>query len=211
MSKREHAITEIQRRKISAIMRAADQQLARDAMKAAIAGGFRLAEVTLTTPGALDLISEFAENTELLIGAGTVLSTDQARQAVDAGAKFLVSPACIPQVIAEAQLLDVASIPGTFTATEMLTAHGAGADFVKLFPAPADVAEYVRSILAPLPHLRIVPTAGVSVDNLVAVLRAGAAGAGFTRTLFEPEFMSTRDFAAIERRAGEITNRLSEL
>lgn len=211
MSKREHVVAEIQRRRISAIVRTADQQLARDAMKAAVAGGFRTVEFTLTTPGALDLISEFSENPDLLVGAGTVVSTDLARQAVDAGAKFLVSPVCDPDVIATAHSLDVAAIPGTFTPNEMLAAHRAGADFVKLFPAPADVVEYVTAILGPLPQLRIFPTAGVTIDNIVPVLRAGAVGAGFVRSLFDPDFMSTKDFAAIERRAADIVKRLQEL
>ena len=111
----------------------------------------------------------------MLVGAGTVLTVEQARAAVNAGARFLVSPVCDPVVISEAHKLGVPAIPGTFTATEMETAHRAGADFVKLFPAPADLPSYIASILAPLPHLRIYPTNGVTVDNVLDVLRAGAA------------------------------------
>ena len=211
MSNRESVVSEIGSRRISAIIRTQDETLARDAMKAAVAGGIRLAEFTLTTPGALDLITEFAEDPDLLVGAGTVLTREQAQDAVKAGAQFLVAPTCELSLISEARALDVASIPGTFTPTEMLTAHRAGADFVKLFPAPADVADYVRSTLLPLPELRIFPTAGVFLENFVDILQAGAAGVAFVRSLFEPEWMDARNFAAIERRAQQVMQRFAEM
>jgi len=207
VSNRETAVSEILKRRVSAIVRTRDQRLAGEAMQAAVEGGFRLGEFTLTTPGALELIAEFAEKPGLLVGAGTVLTVEQARAAVNAGARFLVSPICDPEIISEAHKLGVPAIPGTFTATEMEIAHRAGADFVKLFPAPADLPSYIASILAPLPHLRIYPTNGVTVENVLDVLRSGAAGAGFATALFEPAWLADRDFAAIRRRAAEITRR----
>src|SRR5438105_2249196 len=147
----------IRRHRVSAIIRTHDQQLANDAMQAAIAGGFRIVEFTLTTPGALELVSRFAGQPELVVGAGTVLSVPDAEAAVKAGARFLVSPVCDSDIIAAAIRLDVVSIPGAFTPTEMLAAHRAGADLVKLFPAPASVPEYVRAVLGPLPFLKIFP------------------------------------------------------
>ena len=212
MSTRASTLSQILSRRVSAIIRSEDQQLAADAMQAAVAGGFRVVELTLTTPGALELIASFSrQDGNLLVGAGTVLTTAQAEQAVRAGARFLVSPVCDPQVIARAQELDVVSIPGTFTATEMITAQRCGADLVKLFPAPDDVAEYVRAILGPLPQLQIFPTAGVDEDNFLDVLRAGAAGVGFVRSLFDPQDLASRNFPAIEKRAAAITHRLQEL
>ncbi len=178
-------------------------------MQAAIDGGFRMVEFTLTTPGALELIAEFSRRSDLLVGAGTVLTVEQARQAVSAGAAFLVSPVCDPAVIAAANELHVVSIPGTFTPTEMLAADQAGADFVKLFPAPAHVADYVSAVLGPLPHLRIFPTAGVTADNFGDVLRAGAAGVGFVKSLFDPDAMRRRDVHAIRSRAEAIIGRLA--
>ena len=178
-------------------------------MRAAVAGGFRTVEFTLTTPGALELISEFSAHDDLLVGAGTVLTTEQADDAVGAGARFLVSPITDAAVIARAHTLGAISIPGTFTATEMQNAHRLGADLVKLFPAPADVPDYVRAILGPLPHLRIFPTAGVHLENVLDVLEAGAAGAGFVRSLFDPELMADRDYAAIESRASAICRRVA--
>lgn len=202
-------VDQILARRISAILRTHDEAVARSAMAAAVDGGFRMLEFTLTTPGALKLITEFARKAELLVGAGTVLTVEQARQAVEAGAKYLVSPVCDPEVIAEALRLKVASIPGTFTPTEMLAAHRCGADLVKLFPAPQNVAEYVSAVLGPMPFLRIFPTAGVTPENFMAVLKAGAAGVGFVKSLFEPRDMAEKDYAAIQQRAAAITAQLA--
>ena len=205
---KKNVLAEIERRRVSAIIRTDDPGLASDAMKAAVAGGLRMVEFTLTTPDALRLISEFSSDPDLLVGAGTVMSRREAREAVNAGARFLVSPVCDPEVVTEAQALDVVSIPGTFTPSEMVTAHRCGADLVKLFPSPGDVAEYVTSILGPLPFLRIFPTAGVTPENFIEILGAGASGVGFVRSLFDPAELSAGDFAAIERRAANIVQRL---
>jgi len=207
LTRREHVLAEIGRLRLCATMRAKDAEIACDAMRAAVAGGFRMIEFTLNTPGALELIRAYADGGDLLVGAGTVLSPAQAADAVAAGAQFVVSPVCDPEVIAAAAELDVVSIPGTFTPTEMLTAHRCGADLVKLFPGPADPAAYVAAVLGPLPWLRIFPTSGTTPDNFLDILRAGAFGAAFVKSLFEPAEMARRDYAAIERRAAGIMER----
>lgn len=211
-SNHEQTLQKILDIRISAIIRAGDQRVAANAMDAAVAGGFRLIEFTLTTPGAFELISTFSKREEeLAVGAGTVMTTEEARLAVDAGARFLVSPISDPAVIARAKELDVVIIPGTFTATEMATAHRLGADLVKLFPAPANLPDYIRFLLGPMPYLKIFPTAGVTLGNMLEVLRAGAAGAGFVGSLFTPEEMASKNFEAIEKRAGRIVARMEEL
>jgi len=209
MNDREHIKSELLERKISAIIRTDDHKVAEQAMQAAVDGGFRVVEFTLTTPGSLNLITQFRENDDLIVGAGTVMSPTIVQEAVEAGAQFLVSPVCNLDVIQEAEKLDVVSIPGTFTATEMETAHRAGADFVKLFPAPANVAEYIRFILAPLPYLKIFPTSGVNLDNMLDVLQAGAAGTGFVRPLFDPEMIRNKNYGGIRQRAEAIVERLA--
>ena len=211
MNGREHIKSELLKTKISAIIRTDDHKVAEQAMQAAVDGGFRVVEFTLTTPGSLNLITQFRENDDLIVGAGTVMSPTIAQEAVEAGAQFLVSPVCNVHVIQEAEKLDVVSIPGTFTATEMETAHRAGADFVKLFPAPANVAEYIRFILAPLPYLKIFPTSGVNLDNMLDVLQAGAAGIGFVRPLFDPEMIRNKNYGGIRQRAEAIVERLASL
>lgn len=205
---RDRIISEILARRASAIVRTDDAGLARDAMHAAVRGGFRLCEFTMTTPNALELVAEFAKDERLLVGAGTVLNAAEVRAVIEAGAKFVVSPVCDPDVIIEVKAHGVVSIPGCFTPTEMLTAYRAGADLIKLFPDPGNVVDTIRAIRAPMPFLRIFPTAGVSADNFVEVLKAGAVGAGFVRSLFDPADMASRNFAAIERRAADIIGRL---
>jgi Entner-Doudoroff aldolase len=206
---RQRVRSQIEHHRISAIVRTKDQSLASDAMEAAVEGGFRLVEFTLTTPGALELIAGFSKRDELIVGAGTVMSTSQAREAVSAGALFLVSPIVDPEVIREAAALEVPMIPGAYTPTEMETAHRCGADFVKVFPATASGASFITAVRGPLPHLRLFPTAGVTPDNFLDYLEAGCAGVGFVRSLFEPDDLAIGNFSAIRDRAAGITKQLA--
>ncbi|MDP6578006.1 MAG: bifunctional 4-hydroxy-2-oxoglutarate aldolase/2-dehydro-3-deoxy-phosphogluconate aldolase [Candidatus Marinimicrobia bacterium] len=212
MSSRKEIRDGLLARKISAIVRTDDQYVAEQAMTAAVEGGFRVIEFTLNTPGALELITQFRSMDEsLLVGAGTVMTPQAAKEAVNAGAQFIVSPVCDPAVIREAGEMGVVSIPGTQTPTEMQRAHETGADFVKLFPAPPNVAEYIRYVLGPQPHLKIFPTSGVNLDNMVEVLEAGAAGVGFVGPLFNPQSMLNRNFDDIREQAEKIVALLADL
>ena len=185
----------------TAILRTNDRELARSAMLAAVRGGFRVVEFTLTVPGAMDLIEEFARMDGLVVGAGTVLEVAEAREAVRRGAAFLVSPVTDEAVIRAANELGVASIPGAHTPTEFLRAQRAGAPLQKLFPAPSNGPAYVRACLGPLPSLRIVPTSGVDEHNAAELLAGGAFALGFVAPHFQPELLAARDFAGIEARA----------
>jgi 2-dehydro-3-deoxyphosphogluconate aldolase/(4S)-4-hydroxy-2-oxoglutarate aldolase len=185
----------------SAILRTDDQQAARQAMRAAIAGGFHIVEFTLTIPGALQLVEEFAAEPDLVVGAGTVLSADDATRAVQAGARFLVSPVVDEAVIRQAAELGVAAMPGCATPTEMLRAHRAGAMLQKLFPEQGVGTAWVKQTLGPLPFLRIVPTAGVTEQNAADYLRAGALAVGFVTSLFQPRDIAERNWTAITDRA----------
>ena len=185
----------------SAILRCPSRETASSAMEAAVRGGFRIVEFTLTIPGALDLVEEFARRKELIVGAGTVLTVDEARTAVKRGAQFLVSPVVDPEVIAAGRSLGVAVIPGCQTPTEMLSAHRAGAPLQKLFPAPGGGPAYVHACLGPLPFLKIVPTNGVDAANARAWLDAGAFAVGFTHALFDAADLAAGRFERIEERA----------
>jgi 2-dehydro-3-deoxyphosphogluconate aldolase / (4S)-4-hydroxy-2-oxoglutarate aldolase len=184
-----------------AILRANDHALARDALAAAMRGGFRVLEVTLSTPGAIEIIADLARDKQLLVGAGTVLTVEQARAAVQAGARFVVSPVMDSEVVVEAARLGVIAIPGCGTATELWNAHRAGAPLQKLFPAPAGGPTWLRAILAPMPFLRLIPTNGVDADNAAEWLAAGAFAVGCVRSLFPPEELAARAWDSIERRA----------
>ncbi len=212
MSSRKEIRDGLLTRKISAIVRTDDQSVAEQAMAAAVEGGFSVIEFTLNTPGALELITQFRSMDEsLLVGAGTVMTPQAAKEAVNAGAQFIVSPVCDSAVIREAGEMGVVSIPGTQTPTEMQHAHETGADFVKLFPAPPNVAEYIRYVLGPQPHLKIFPTSGVNLDNMLEVLEAGAAGVGFVGPLFDPQAMRNRNFDDIRERAEKIVALVADL
>ena len=189
------------REQASAILRTNDQEKAAQAMEAAVRGGFTVIEFTLTIPGVFDLVREFAQRDGLVVGTGTVMDEHQARQSVAAGARFLVSPVVDEAVIATADELEVACMPGCHTPTEMLRAHRAGAQLCKLFPAPAGGPAWLRSVLGPLPYLKIVPTNGVDERNAGDWIAAGAWAVGFVATLFEPADVAAGRWDAIEERA----------
>ena len=209
-SQRQQVVSRIERERVVAIIRTADQQVAADAMEAAVDGGVTVAEFTLTIRGAFELISRFADRKEVLVGAGTVLSPAQAREAVSAGARFLVSPVFDPEVVAEAAHLDVASIPGCYTPTEMETAHRLRADLIKVFPEPVGGVEFIHTVRRPLPHLRLFPTAGPTPENFLDYLDAGCVGVGLGRSLFVPEDLANQNFASIRQRAEDVIHRLRQ-
>ncbi len=189
------------RHRASAILRTPIPDAAEPAMRAAVDAGFRIVEFTLTTPNALGLIARFAHDGALTVGAGTVLTVDDARHAADAGARFLVSPVTDPEVIAAAHDLGLPMLAGTYTPTDMLGAHRAGARYQKLFPLPAAPEDYIRACLGPMPFLNIVPTSGVTPENVAGLLRAGAHAVGFVASLFHPADLEARNWTAIGDRA----------
>lgn len=192
-----------------AVLRTGREEVAGPAMDAAIRGGFRAIEFTLNTPSALDRIEEFARRPGLVVGAGTVLSPREARDAVGRGARFLVSPVFDPEVLEEARRLGACLIPGCSTPAEFLRAHRAGATVQKLFPAPAGGPAWVRAVLGPLPFLRIVPTSGVDGENAAEFLRAGCLAVGFVGPLFAPGDLAASAFDRIEERARALLAGLS--
>ena len=196
----------LETRRASAILRTTIADAAKPAMEAALRGGFEVIEFTLTTPGAFELIGEFAARPGIVVGAGTVLTTDDADRAVKAGARFLVSPVVDEAVIDAAKSLGVAVMPGTHTPTEMLRAHRAGAQLQKLFPAPGIGAPYVKACMGPMPFLRIVPTSGVDDSNAAEYLAAGAFAVGFVAPLFDPDDIAAGRFDRIEQRARTLLN-----
>lgn len=188
----------------SAILRTDLPDAVAPAMDAAVRAGFRVCEFTLTVPNAFAHIAAFARRDGIVVGAGTVLTVEDARRAVEAGARFLVSPVVDEAVIEEAIRLGVAMMPGTHTPTEMLRAHRAGAPLQKLFPAPGIGPAYVRACLGPMPFLRIVPTSGVDASNAAAYFAAGAFAVGFVAPLFDPADLREGRFDRIEARGREL-------
>lgn len=160
---------------VIAVVRARESTDLTTVARALAEGGVRALEITLTTPGAVEAIAEMAhDKAGVLVGAGTVLDAAAARSVLDAGARFVVSPTCEPDVIRLCRERNVPCMPGAFTPTEILTAWRAGAALVKLFPAAVVGPRFLRDLLAPLPSLRIVPSGGVSLESAGEWIRAGA-------------------------------------
>lgn len=197
----EAVLNDIREARAIAILRANDHAIGRAALAAAVRGGFRALEVTLSTPGAVEIIADLARDDRLLVGAGTVLTVEQARAACHAGARFLVSPVLDIEVVAEATRLGSVMIPGCATPTELWKAHRAGAALQKLFPSPAGGPTWLRSVLAPMPFLRVIPTNGVEVDNANEWFAAGAFAVGCVRSLFPVDELAAHAWDAIENRA----------
>jgi 2-dehydro-3-deoxyphosphogluconate aldolase/(4S)-4-hydroxy-2-oxoglutarate aldolase len=163
------------------VLRAKNATQAHAVVEAMIAGGVTVVEVTMTVPGAVDLLKELKEEygSKLLLGSGTVTTAEQCQATIDAGAEFVVSPSLHPEVIATTKANHKISCPGALTPTEAITAWNAGADYVKIFPCSAvGGAAYLKSLLAPFPHLKLIPTGGVTLETAESFLRAGARALG---------------------------------
>ncbi|HEX8694808.1 MAG TPA: bifunctional 4-hydroxy-2-oxoglutarate aldolase/2-dehydro-3-deoxy-phosphogluconate aldolase [Longimicrobium sp.] len=186
-----------------AVIRLDDAEAALRAARAVHAGGVAALEVTLTTPGAFDVIERLASDADdgVLVGAGSVLDAENARRAIDAGARFVVSPVVRPELVDEVHGRGAAALLGAFTPTEILAAHEAGADLVKVFPADALGPAFIKGVLGPMPFLRLVPTGGVTPENAGDWLRAGAAAVGLGGALVDPKLVAAGDFDALTERA----------
>jgi 2-dehydro-3-deoxyphosphogluconate aldolase/(4S)-4-hydroxy-2-oxoglutarate aldolase len=163
------------------VLRARSAAQAHAVVKAMIDGGVCIVEVTMTVPGAVDLLKELKREygAQLLLGSGTVTTAAQAEATIDAGAEFVVSPSIHLEVINMTKSKKKISIPGALTPTEVITAWDAGADYVKVFPCSAvGGASYLKSLLAPFPHLKLIPTGGVTLETAESFLRAGARALG---------------------------------
>jgi 2-dehydro-3-deoxyphosphogluconate aldolase / (4S)-4-hydroxy-2-oxoglutarate aldolase len=143
------------------------------AMAALVRGGIEQVEVTIDTPGALEAVA-VAAGEGRTVGVGTIVDSEQVRAAAAAGARFVVSPGLVPEVIETAFTLGLEPMPGVFTATEILTASAAGARVMKLFPASAGGPSYLRALRGPFPTIAIIPTGGVRIEEVQAYLEAGA-------------------------------------
>lgn len=162
------------------VLRAKNAKQAHAVVEAMIAGGVTVVEVTMTVPGAVELLRELKqEHPALLLGSGTVITANQADATIEAGAEFVVSPSLHPEVISATRGAGKLSIPGALTPTEVITAERAGADYVKIFPCSAmGGASYLKSLLAPFPHLKLIPTGGVTLQTAESFIKAGARALG---------------------------------
>src|SRR3984893_14492263 len=171
------------------VVRASSPGEARIAADAVCEGGIPVVEITMTVPGALDVIRELTEGraSDVLVGAGTVLNAEVARRCLDAGAQFLVSPGLNLQTVELAVREGKLMMAGALTPTEVITAWEAGADFVKVFPCGhVGGANYIKALRGPLPQVLLVPTGGVNLGTAAEFLEAGAAALGIGGELVHP-------------------------
>ena len=187
-----------------AVIRMPDAQKLLHIIEALHEGGVTAIEITMTTPGALSIIEEaskaFAKE-EVLIGVGSVLDGATARLAIDAGARFVVGPVLKPEIIETSHRYDVPVMPGCFTPSEIHRAHELGADVVKVFPAKTVGMDFFSAVQAPMPHVKLMPTGGVSLTNAGDWLRAGACAVGVGSALLDKEAIAREDYAVLTENA----------
>lgn len=189
--------------RIIAIIRANSANELIEAAAAIHAGGVDVIEVTMTTPNALEVISDVAAayGDAVLVGAGSVLDAETARAVMLAGAEFIVSPVTKPAVIEICNRYSKVVIPGAFTPTEILAAWEAGADYVKVFPSSGVGAAYIKDVKAPLPHIPLVPTGGINAENAAEFMSAGATALGVGSALVNNKLIEAGAFAGLTERA----------
>lgn len=179
-------------------------ELAQFAAETLYAAGLPIIEIPLTVPGALEVIRTLAkQHSDLVVGAGTVLDENEARQSIEWGARFVTSPGFVPEVVAYARKADVMAFPGAITPTEVIAAWKAGSDFVKIYPAAtAGGKDYIRALTAPLPHIPLIVTGGVNQLTAFDYILAGASAIGVGAELLPKE--------ALVRRQGHRIRELTE-
>jgi 2-dehydro-3-deoxyphosphogluconate aldolase / (4S)-4-hydroxy-2-oxoglutarate aldolase len=199
-------VAEVERAGIVAVIRIKEPEKLRAVVDAISEGGIRALEITMTVPGAVELIRQLAPTlpSGFIFGAGTVVDAETAHRVVDAGAQFIVSPVFRRAVIEACQARDVASMPGCFTPTEILDAWDAGADVVKVFPATTLGPGYLKDIHGPLPHVKLMPTGGVTLDNAGDWIRAGAVAVGVGTSLLDAKAIAASDFKQLRANAERI-------
>ena len=202
---RETVIAGIEREKVIAIVRGAGAEACRKVADALYQGGIRLMEVTFdqkdpdSFPATAGAIAEIAKAYEgrMLVGAGTVTTPELVDLTAKAGGRYIISPDVNEAVIRRTRELGLVSLPGAMTPTEILTAHRAGADFVKVFPAGELGTGYLKAVRAPISHVKLLAVGGINERNAAAFLKAGAVGLGVGGNLANKEWIAAGDFDKI--------------
>jgi len=211
MAKREDALTTILRTKIIAVIRMNDAEKIFRVVEAIKAGGIQAIEITLTTPGAVSIIRTLAEQKsgDILIGAGTVLDGGTAEAVIHSGADFVVSPIMSPEVIRVCCGYGTLVAAGGLTPTEIFAAWNEGADIVKVFPAAGP--SYFKDLRGPFPHIRLMPTGGVGLDNAAEFIRSGACCVAVGTALLDKSLIEKNAWGALTEKARLFAESLSHV
>ena len=200
---RETILAEIFKRKAVAVVRIKEADKLRKVIDAINEGGISVAEITMTVPNAIQLIEQMSKEVDenIILGVGSVLNAKVAEDAINAGAKYVVSPIFKKEIIETAHKFEIPAMPGCFTPTEIQTAYEAGADIIKVFPADVLGMAFFKGVLAPMPHLKLMPTGGVSLTNAGDWIKVGACAVGIGSALLDKNAIATGDYAKLTENA----------
>ncbi len=203
---RQTILEEILKRKVVAILRIKEADKLKKIIEAIAEGGLTVAEITMTVPNAIRLIEQMNKELDknIILGVGTVMSAEVAEEAIKAGAKYVVSPVFKKEIVDAAHKHDVPVMPGCFTPTEIQTAHEAGADIIKVFPADVLGMAFFKAVLAPMPHVKLMPTGGVSLTNAGEWIKAGACAVGIGSALLDKDAIQSGNFSKLTENAKKI-------
>jgi 2-dehydro-3-deoxyphosphogluconate aldolase/(4S)-4-hydroxy-2-oxoglutarate aldolase len=205
------ALIALRERYLLAAIRAPSSDAALAAARAVAKGGIPLLEITFTVPDAPRVMATLAASQDVIVGAGTVLTADQARAALDAGARFIVAPNLSLEVARVAVAAGVMFCPGAYTTTEILAARDAGAHIIKVYPVGvAGGPKYIQVIRDPLPDVLMLAAGGTTLENMVPFLHAGCVGIGLGGSLADPKLTAAGQFDEITHRAKAFVHRLTE-
>jgi 2-dehydro-3-deoxyphosphogluconate aldolase / (4S)-4-hydroxy-2-oxoglutarate aldolase len=209
---RERVLDKFAEIRACAVLRTATSEACPKAMQAAIDGGFKIVEFTLTTPDCLTHLSDFRSkyDGDVMVGCGTIMNTDDAARAMEAGSEFIITPVMLPDVIEWCRDRNIVCVPGCQTPTELTMAYRHGAPLQKLFPGVAGGPAWVKAVSSALPFLSINPTSGVDLDNAGDYLKNGAASVGLVAPLFDPVAIANGDFDQIAKNAAKVMANVKE-
>jgi len=208
---KEKILEEIFKVKVVAVLRINETDKLKNIIDALYVGGISVVEITMTVPNAIQQIEKMNEELDknIVLGVGSVLNKSVAEEAIKAGAKYVVSPVLKKEIIETSHKYGVPAMPGCFSPTEIQTAYEYGADIIKVFPADLVGMSFFKSILAPLPHLKLMPTGGVSLTNACDWIKAGACAVGVGSALLDKKAISEGNYSKLTENAKLILNNIS--
>lgn len=210
--KREEILNQILERKAVAVIRLKDSEKLKKVIEALALGGVTVAEITMTVPNAIDLIKKISNEVSgnIIVGVGSVLNSETANAAIKAGAKYVVSPILKEDIIQTAHEYDVPVMPGCFTPTEIYNAYELGADVIKVFPADSLGVSFFKGVLAPMPFLKLMPTGGVTLTNVIDWLKAGAIAVGLGTSLLNKEAIENENYNLLTQNAKTVVDGINQ-
>ena len=209
---KEIILEQILKTKVIAVLRVKEADKLKKIIEAIYKGGITAVEITMTVPNAIKLIEKMSEelNKNIVLGVGSVLNKSIAEDAIKAGAKYVVSPVLKKEIIETSHKYNVPAMPGCFTPTEIQTAYEYGADIIKVFPADVVGMAFFKSVLAPLPHLKLMPTGGVNLTNACDWLKAGACAVGIGSALLDKKAIAEENYSVLTQNAKTIIENIQK-